>query len=230
MTQRRSDNATWRRVQRKGVLCARARCLCSKLSRRSHPQPEQVHSARQRDVGWRPATSAATTLTWFTKSSDLPSIFLCPPSRPPKFLWIFFFCFFLFFFYQALPNPFCFCWAPLSSFFLPPPDSNSVRPSVGTTIEPKIRVHRPSAASYLNCVIRPANRQPSGREIRLRKYPADQALALQLTSFFSVRIKTEALPKRFESKGNNSAKLYTTRSGSPTRASPFSQSTLTVQC
>ena len=94
MTQRRSDNATWRRVQRKGVLCARARCLCSKLSRRSHPQPEQVHSARQRDVGWRPATSAATTLTWFTKSSDLPSIFLCPPSRPPKFLWIFF-CFFL---------------------------------------------------------------------------------------------------------------------------------------
>ena len=97
MTQRRSDNATWRRVQRKGVLCARARCLCSKLSRRSHPQPEQVHSARQRDVGWRPATSAATTLTWFTKSSDLPSIFLCPPSRPPKFLWIFF----LFF----LPSP-----------------------------------------------------------------------------------------------------------------------------
>ena len=186
MTQRRSDNATWRRVQRKGVLCARARCLCSKLSRRSHPQPEQVHSARQRDVGWRPATSAATTLTWFTKSSDLPSIFLCPPSRPPKFLWIFF----LFF----LPSPAKSLLFLLGStlkffFFLPPPDSNSVRPSVGTTIEPKIRVHRPSAASYLNCVIRPANRQPPGREIRLRKYPADQALALQLTSFFSVRFR-----------------------------------------
>ena len=186
MTQRRSDNATWRRVQRKGVLCARARCLCSKLSRRSHPQPEQVHSARQRDVGWRPATSAATTLTWFTKSSDLPSIFLCPPSRPPKFLWIFF----LFF----LPSPAKSLLFLLGStlkffFFLPLPDSNSVRPSVGTTIEPKIRVHRPSAASYLNCVIRPANRQPPGREIRLRKYPADQALALQLTSFFSVRFR-----------------------------------------
>lgn len=126
MTQRRSDNATWRRVQRKGVLCARARCLCSKLSRRSHPQPEQVHSARQRDVGWRPATSAATTLTWFTKSSDLPSIFLCPPSRPPKFLWIFFFVFF----YQALPNPFCFCWAPLSSFFFFTSTGFELRPSV----------------------------------------------------------------------------------------------------
>ena len=185
MTQRRSDNATWRRVQRKGVLCARARCLCSKLSRRSHPQPEQVHSARQRDVGWRPATSAATTLTWFTKSSDLPSIFLCPPSRPPKFLWIFFFFF--------LPSPakslLFLLGSTLKFFFLPLPDSNSVRPSVGTTIEPKIRVHRPSAASYLNCVIRPANRQPPGREIRLRKYPADQALALQLTSFFSVRFR-----------------------------------------
>ena len=187
MTQRRSDNATWRRVQRKGVLCARARCLCSKLSRRSHPQPEQVHSARQRDVGWRPATSAATTLTWFTKSSDLPSIFLCPPSRPPKFLWIFF----LFFFTKPCQIPFVFAGlhSQVFFFFLPPPDSNSVRPSVGTTIEPKIRVHRPSAASYLNCVIRPANRQPPGREIRLRKYPADQALALQLTSFFSVRFR-----------------------------------------
>lgn len=144
MTQRRSDNATWRRVQRKGVLCARARCLCSKLSRRSHPQPEQVHSARQRDVGWRPATSAATTLTWFTKSSDLPSIFLCPPSRPPKFLWILFFVFF----YQALPNPFCFCWAPLSSFFfyLHRIRTPSVRP-----------LGQPSSQKYA-CTVRPPPR------------------------------------------------------------------------
>ena len=124
MTQRRSDNVTWRRVQRKGVLCARARCLCSKLSRRSHPQPEQVHSARQRDVGWRPATSAATTLTWFTKSSDLPSIFLCPPSRPPKFLWIFFV-----FFTKPCQIPFVFAGLHSQVFFT----------STGFELRPSVR-------------------------------------------------------------------------------------------